>query len=390
MTKNIQTPNTYLPYGAHQIDDDDIAAVSDVLRSNFLTTGPYIERFESALAEKLGAKFAVVCSSGTAALHLAAVAIGIQPGEKVIVPSITFLATANAVRYAGGEVVFADVNPDSGIIDKTHFAQALENNPDAVAIFPVHLRGQRADMDGIQQLARKKNIKIVEDACHAIGTTYNHDASQVGDCAQGDATVFSFHPVKTIAMGEGGAITTNDQDIANRMRRLRSHAMHAAPDRDEPWFYEVHEMGFNYRASDLHCALGLSQLKKLDLFVERRRQLVGRYDSAFAGLAPLLRTVPKVAGENPGWHLYGVLIDFEAAGISRADLMRSLKDQGIGTQVHYIPVHMQPYYTQRYGIQPLLGAEQYYHRCLSLPLFQGMQNADVDRVVQALKKDLNI
>ncbi|MHA1598180.1 MAG: DegT/DnrJ/EryC1/StrS family aminotransferase, partial [Alphaproteobacteria bacterium] len=285
------------------------------------------------------------------------------------------------------EVAFADVDPDSGLMGEADLAAALEKHPDAVAVFPVHLRGQRADMSGIAKLARQRGLKIVEDACHALGTTY--DGGMVGDGSSCDATVFSFHPVKTIAMGEGGAVTTNDAAAAARMRRLRSHAMQPMPESDAPWFHEMRELGFNYRASDIHCALGLSQLGKLDSFVEARRRLVARYDSGLAGLAPILQTPPRRLGENPGWHLYVALIDFEAASMTRADVMAHLKDHDIGTQVHYIPVHTQPYYRDRTGDMSLPGAEAYYRRCLSLPLFATMTDADVDRVVNALKEILS-
>ncbi|MBE9552601.1 MAG: UDP-4-amino-4,6-dideoxy-N-acetyl-beta-L-altrosamine transaminase, partial [Proteobacteria bacterium] len=339
--------------------------------------------FEEALAGRVGAKHAVACSSGTAALHLAAAALDIGPDDKVIVPSMTFMATANAARYVGAEVVFADVDADSGLMREQDLTAALEKNPDATAVFPVHMRGQRADMNGISLLARERGMKVVEDACHALGTT--HTDGIVGDCADSDATVFSFHPVKTIAMGEGGAITTNDADMAARLKRLRSHAIHTKPRDEAPWFHEMAELGFNYRASDIHCALGLSQLGKLDRFLDIRRRLVAVYDEALAGMAPILETTPRTSGENPGWHLYVVLIDFDALGMTRGAFMQQLKDRGIGSQVHYIPVHTQPYYRKRYGDVSLPGAEAYYARCLSLPLFTGMSEGDVERVADTLK-----
>jgi len=352
-----------------------------------------------------GADFAVSCSSGTAALHLAAMALELGPGDHVIVPSITFLATANAVRYTGADVVFADVDADTGLIGPEHLEEALRRGGDSVkAAFPVHLGGQSPDMPALAALAREQGLAIVEDASHAIGAGYaqpNGDTSSVGACADSDIAVFSFHPVKTIAMGEGGALTTADKALADRLRLLRNHGMTRDADAfvhhdmafdsngdANPWYYEMHEPGFNYRASDIHCALGLSQLGKLEKFVERRRALVDRYDDLLAPLAPTLRPVTRMPGGRPAWHLYQVLIDFDGAGLSRAELMRRLHKQGIGTQVHYIPVHHQPYYRPRYGQHTLSGADNFYGRCLSLPLFPGMADEDVSRVADSLSRVL--
>jgi dTDP-4-amino-4,6-dideoxygalactose transaminase len=282
--------------------------------------------------------------------------------------------------------------------------EALERSGNkAKAVFPVHLAGQSPDLEAICNIAKENGLAMVEDACHALGTTYirgpdalnAHD--RAGSCRHGDMAVFSFHPAKTIAMGEGGAITTNDAELAGRLRELRNHGMtrnvrdfknnDMAFDENgqaNPWYYEMANPGFNYRASEVHCALGLSQLGKLDRFAERRRELVARYDDRLAPLSPLVRPVNKVPGNNPAWHLYIALIDFEAAGICRGDLMRRLLEENIGTQVHFIPVHMQPYYRRRYGEANLPGAMSYYNRCLTLPLFPEMADTDVDRVVAAL------
>ena len=403
------TPEPFLPYGRQQIDDDDIAAAVETLRGDFLTTGPAVEAFEEALAAKVGVDHAVACSSGTAALHLALAALDLGPGDSVIVPSITFLATANAARYLGVDVVFCDVDADSGLMRGEDLVAALKRvagDSRAKAVLPVQLRGQCADMAAIVKIARDHDLAIIEDACHAIGTTMTKTdgkAVATGACAMSDMAAFSFHPVKTMTMGEGGAVTTKDAAAAAHMKRLRSHAMTHAADcfvnadlafdaggRPNPWYYEMQEPGFNYRATDLQCALGLSQLAKLDAFVARRRGLVSRYDELLANLAPLVRPVPKTAGENPGWHLYGVLIDFEEAGISRADLMRALRDAGIGTQVHYIPVHLQPYYHDLAQTPELPGAMAYYERCLSLPLFPIMTDGDVERVAATLKTILKM
>ena len=394
-----------LPYGRQCIDDDDIAAVTAVLRGDYLTSGPAVDGFEVALAERLGVAHAVACSSGTAALHLALAALDVGPGDSVIVPAITFLATANTARYLGADVVFCDVDSETGLMGGADLQAALERVPDdrqAKVVLPVQLRGQCADMAAISKIARNHNLAIVEDACHAIGTInigVDGAAITTGACAMSHMATFSFHPVKTMTMGEGGAVTTNDDTAAARIKSLRNHGMTRDIDaftiedmafdkngQANPWYYEMHEAGFNYRATDLQCALGLSQLAKLDAFIARRRELVALYDSLIAGLAPTVCPVPKTRGENPSWHLYGLLIDFNGAGISRGDLMRSLRGAGIITQVHYIPVHLQPYYREACVTPELPGAIEYYQRCLSLPLFSMMTDDDVRRVVDTLSR----
>lgn len=393
----------FLPYGRHLIDDDDIAAVSAVLRSDFLTTGPVVEDFEKAFARKVNADFAVACSSGTAALHLATMALGLGEGDTVIVPSITFLATANAARFVGAEVAFADVDPDTGLLSAKTLAATLERlgASGARAVIPVHLAGQCTPMPEIASLAAEYGLAVIEDACHAIGATYadgNGGTATVGQCHHSRMAVFSLHPVKTVTMGEGGVVTTNDGDIYRQLFTLRNHGMtadssvfvnddlaFAAADEANPWYYEMQRIGYNYRASAIHCALGLSQLGKLDGFAARRRALAERYDRLLAPLAPMVRPLARVAGGVPAWHLYVVLIDFAAAGLTRRDLMERLRAQGIGTQVHYIPVHEQPYYRGRYGHLELPGADAYYARALSLPLFPAMSDEDVDRVAGALE-----
>jgi UDP-4-amino-4,6-dideoxy-N-acetyl-beta-L-altrosamine transaminase len=392
-----------LPYGRQTIDDDDVAAVAAVLRSDFLTTGPAVGAFESALAERVGARRAAACSSGTAGLHLALEALGVGPGDSVVVPSLTFVATANVVRHVGAEVVFADVDPDTGLMGPAEFEAALDSatGADVKAVVPVHLNGQCADIGAISAIAGERGIAVVEDACHAVGTRYDADGEDVavGSCRHGGLCVFSFHPVKTIAMGEGGAVTTNDEALHRSLVRLRNHGLVRNDARTEnrepglaaegaggPWSYELAEPGFNYRASDIHCALGLSQLRKMDRFIARRAELVGLYDSFLAPLASTVRPIGRVEGCKPAWHLYAVLIDFARAGIARAELMVRLRELGIGTQVHFLPVHKQLYYVCRYGTVELPGVEAYFRRCLSLPLFPAMRNEDADRVVGALTK----
>ena len=391
----------FLPYGRQSIDEDDVRAVVDVLGSDFLTTGPVSQRFDQALAERVGARHAVGCANGTAALHLAALALELGPGDCAIVPAITFAATANAVRFVGAEVAFCDVDPETGLMGPKDAAAALARARGRGwrprALFPVHLAGQPCPLAELAELAAAHGLQVVEDACHAIGGSYEDGAHRVGACAHSRMTVFSFHPVKTLAMGEGGAVTTNDDDLAERLRLGRAHglvrdaARFVRPDlaMDEnaevnPWHYEMQSLGFNYRLSDIACALGLSQMAKLERFVARRRALVERYDQALAPLAPLVRPTARVAGARPGWHLYVALMDFAALGRSRAQVMAALRALGIGTQVHYLPVNEQPYYTERYGRLELPGADAYFRRCLSLPLYAGLDDADQDRVIDAL------
>jgi UDP-4-amino-4,6-dideoxy-N-acetyl-beta-L-altrosamine transaminase len=395
-----------LPYGQPCIEDDDIAAVSAVLRSGWLTTGPLVAQFEEKLAETVGAPHAVVCANGTAALHLAAIALGLGPGTTVIVPAVTFAATANAARYVGARVVFADVDAQTGLMTPATLAHALARAGAAHAVFPVHLNGQSCDMPAIHDFAEKHDLLILEDACHALGTRYDGPARNgysVGACSHSDMAAFSFHAVKTVAMGEGGAITTRSGEAARRMRLLRSHGIEREPQRfadhaqgfaddaANPWYYELQELGFNYRASDIQCALGLSQLKKLDRFAEARMDLVTAYDAALAPLAPLARPIPRSAQCNPAWHLYVLRIEFERLGLSRGAVMRKLAAQGVGTQVHYLPVPFHPYYESLPDAAPRAlfpGAAAYYARCLSLPLFVGMTQDDVYRVADALRAAL--
>ncbi len=392
-----------LPYGRHAIEQDDCDAVLEVLRGDWLTTGPIVGEFERALAKRCGAADAVSCINGTAALHLACLALGLDSDATAIVPAVTFLATANAPRMTGAEVVFADVDPESGLMEARHLEDAIARTIAAgrrpSVVLPVHLGGQCADLAAIAAVARRSGLAVIEDACHALGTVYRTSGgapTAIGSCTHSDLTVFSFHPVKTITTGEGGAVTAREAALAQRLRQQRSHGMvrdggafedHEAAfegDLANPWYYEMPEIGFNYRISDINCALGLSQLRKLDRFAALRRALVERYDRRLAALAPLVRPVKRNADAIPVWHLYSVLIDFAAIGKTRGEVMRCLQDHRIGSQVHYIPVHRQPYYRRRYGALSLPGAEAYYARTLSLPLYVGMTAADVDRVVDRL------
>jgi UDP-4-amino-4,6-dideoxy-N-acetyl-beta-L-altrosamine transaminase len=390
----------FLPYGRQTIEDDDVAAVVAALRADLLTTGPLVGAFEAALAESVGARHAVACSNGTAALHIAVKAAGLERGDVAIVPSLTFLATADAPRFEGADVVFADVDPLTGLMTPEGLDEALHRAAGrrVRAILPVHLRGDAPDLPAIRALAEVAGAVVIEDACHAIGGVTAWD--RVGGCAQSALACFSFHAVKTLCMAEGGAVTTNDPVLAERLRRARNHGATRDPARfalvDEaftdgepnPWWYEQTELGWNYRLPDVNCALGLSQLKKLPRFAARRRTLAARYREVLAPVAPLVQTMAPPQGSNPVPHLFGVRIDFEACGVSRKAVMECLRARGIGTQVHYIPVHWQPYWRDQLGELSLPGADAYYRSTLSLPLYPAMDDADPDRVADALAEAL--
>ena len=394
-------------YGRQWIDDEDVEKVVGVLRSDRLTQGAVVGEFERDLARKVGAPYAVACSSGTAALHLAALSLGVNSEHFVIVPSVTFIATANTMRLVGAEIIIADVDPLSGLMRVSDVEDAISraltrygSEKRLSTIVPVHLNGQCEDMYALSELANQKNCTIIEDACHALGASYraqDQAAARIGSCHDSNVATFSFHPVKTIAMGEGGAVTTNDKELYQRALMHRNHGISRDPAlfryQDlatnetgslNPWYYEMHELGLNYRASDIHCALGVSQLKKLQKFVDERNRLVTLYDKKLLSLDKRITPIKKRNGCNPAWHLYPVLVDFSDFGTTRSDVMRRLQIQGIGSQVHYLPLHFQPYYRERYGDIRLPGAEEYYQKVLSLPLFYGLQEAQIDMVIETL------
>lgn len=396
----------FLPYGRQVIDDDDIAAVVAVLKGDFLTTGPTVDAFEAAFAAAVDAPYAVACSSGTAGLHLAALALGLGPGDAVVVPSVTFLASANCAAYVGADVAFADIDPEIGLMTvATAEAAAARAGRDRVkAIVAVHLNGHCVDVAGLA--ATFPGVPIIEDACHALGGSARAGDQawhKVGACPDSAISMFSTHPVKTIATGEGGVLTTRDPVLDERMRRYRNHGMVRDPARftnrdlafdstgaPNPWYYEMPEPGFNYRLSDIHAALGLHQIGKLDRFGAARRALRARYVERLSALGPHVRPLPVAPGCEPVWHLSVALIDFAALGIERAAVMNALRAQGVGTQVHYVPVHRQPYFRDHHPTPVLPGADAYYARCLSLPLFPAMAEGDVDRVVDALAGVLGV
>jgi len=398
---------TPLPYGRQWIDDADVAAVVECLRGDWLTQGPTVERFEQALCEATGAKFAVAVASGTAALHLAALASGVGPGDTGVTASITFTASANCIAYCGGEPHFADVVPDTGLIDLTSLATRVDEltrvGRPRKLIVPVDFAGQPAALPGVRAIAERCGAKVVSDAAHSLGAAYTYagETFRSGSCVHSDAAILSFHPVKNVTTGEGGAVLTNDPQLAGKIRDLRSHGIHRDPIRltrpDEgPWYYEQDALGYHYRISDLQCALGLSQLKKLGRFVERRNEIAERYHAAFArapfaGWLLPLRTLPTTVTHAYHLHAVGLIRRtgeaLENLAARRKACYLALRERKIFTQVHYIPVPMQPYYRDR-ADELGQGASAYYAGCLSLPMFPKMDDADVDRVVEAMAEQV--
>ncbi|MEE8059469.1 MAG: UDP-4-amino-4,6-dideoxy-N-acetyl-beta-L-altrosamine transaminase [Pseudomonadales bacterium] len=385
-----------IPYGRHFIDDSDIDAVVNILKNGSLTQGPMVEEFEQAVADFVGAKYAVAVANGTAALHLAYLSLGVGPGDAIITSPNTFVATANGAHFAGAEAKFVDINPNTLNMDPQKLAAACESVTNVKVISPVHFAGYPSDMQRIRSIANKVGARVVEDAAHALGATYA-DGGRIGNCSHSDITLFSFHPVKMIAAGEGGMLTTNDQTLYHRLLRLRSHGINKGDDAFEnstnamtnglanPWYYEMQELGFNYRITDIQCGLALSQLGKLNHFLERRYALVKAYDKVFSEMPAV--TLPQLSGRNlSAHHLYVLRIDFESINISRAQLITDLLAQGIGTQVHYIPVHMHPYY-QKHGFSQgdFPETEAYYREALSIPLYFSLSDSDQQYVIENIK-----
>ncbi len=375
---------TFLPYGRQAVEESDIAAVVEVLRSDWLTTGPKVAEFEEAFAARVHAKHAVSFTSGTAALHAAAFAADLKPGDEAITTPLTFAATANCVLYQGATPVFADVSADTLNLDPEQTAARI--SPRTRAILPVDYAGHPAEMAPIMEIARRHGLIVIEDACHALGAEYR--GSRVGSIA--DMTVFSFHPVKHITTGEGGMVTSNDAKFAETLRRFRNHGISSDARQRQTagqWHYEMVLLGFNYRLPDFACALGREQLKRLDSNLSRRREIAAAYSDAFRetpGVIP-----PAVRDEvHPTWHLYPIRLDLEKLTADRAQIFRSLRAENIGVNVHYIPVHYHPYYRERFGSR--LGefpvAENAYERLISLPMFHAMTDGDVSDVVHAVRK----
>lgn len=374
----------HIPYGRQSVDEDDIAAVEAVLRSDWLTQGPAIARFEAAVAAQCGARYAVAVCNATAALHIASLALGIKPGDRVWTVPNTFVASANCARYCGASVDFVDIEPLTLNMSVESLAEKLamaeHNGVLPQLVIPVHFAGQSCHMAEIRQLAKRYGFRILEDASHAIGGSYR--GLPVGNCAFSNAAVFSFHPVKIVTTGEGGMVVTNDEAMYRQLLRLRSHGITRDSDMlsesDGPWYYQQVELGFNFRMTDLQAALGASQMQRLDAFITRRRELVARYQAAFANTGIQVQAV--ISESDPAWHLFVIQIPRPE---QRRPVFEALRAAGIGVNVHYIPVHTQPDY-QRLGFRSgdYPEAEAYYSRAISLPLYAGLSDDDQNYVIE--------
>lgn len=368
-----------IPYGKQTIDQDDIQAVVDVLQSDFLTTGPKIAEFEQTVADYVGAKYVVAISNGTSALHAACFAAGIGPGDEVITTPLTFAASANCVLYCGGTPVFADVDPKTYNIDPEDIQRKITDR--TKAIIAVHLAGQPCDMDAIHSIAREHGLIVIEDGAHALGSVYK--GKKVGSMS--DMTTFSFHPVKPITTGEGGMIVTDNEDFYKKMILFRSHGITRDDSmmtrNDGPWFYQQFDLGYNYRITDIQCALGCSQMKKLDRFLARRKEIVAHYNEAFADCDNII-TPYQLSDTESGWHLYIV----QVKNCDRRQVFEKMREKGIGVNVHYIPVYMHPYY-QEHGYENVhcANAEEIYSHIISLPLYPGLTSEQQDYVIDTLK-----
>jgi UDP-4-amino-4,6-dideoxy-N-acetyl-beta-L-altrosamine transaminase len=376
--------STLLPYGRQTIDENDIQAVVDTLRSDWLTTGPKVNEFEEAFAAWVGARYAVSFSSGTAALHGAAFAAGLGAGDEAITSPLTFAATANCVLYQGAKPVFADVAADTFNVDPEQVQRAVTSR--TKALLPVDYAGHPAELEVMLEIAERHGLTVIEDACHALGAVYR--GRRVGSVSH--MTVFSFHPVKHLTTGEGGMVTTDNAEFAETLRKFRNHGISSnARDRQREgqWHYEMVLLGFNYRLTDIACALGLRQLGKLEGNLARRREIAARYVEELPAVPGIV--VPAVReGAVPAWHLYPVRVELGKLSAGRAEVFRALRAENIGVNVHYIPVHLHPYYKERFGYRggefPV--AEAAYKSLISLPMFHGMTDGDVEDVVRAVEK----
>ena len=385
----------FLPYSRQLIDKDDILAVNKILKKDFITQGPKIYEFEKNFANYVGAKFAVACSTGTAALHIACQSLNLKKNGNLLTSPITFVASANCAQFVGANTLFADIDLSNYCMSPVALEKILKKkNIDIVVV--VHMSGHSAEMQKIKFLKKKYNFKIIEDACHALGGSYND--KRVGSCFYSDISTFSFHPVKPITTGEGGMITTNDKKIYNNLLKFRTHGIHKNKDDFlnkkmafdsngvvNQWYYEMSNLGNNYRITDIQAALGDSQLKKLDKFTKQRQKIAKAYDIGFSK-NKFIRTPTKNKRINHAYHLYTLLIDFKKIKKSRNEIMKKLKDLNIGTQVLYIPVHLQPFYSQKYKFKKgdFPNAESYYDNCLSIPLFPGIKKSEINHVIKEI------
>jgi len=385
-----------IPYGKHFIDEDDIQSVINTLRSNNLTQGPVVTEFENNLSKYVGSKYTVAVSSGTAALHLANIAAGMSSGHFGITSPITFVSSANASLFCNGNVLFADIDQDYVNISLDKLGLLLKQYKNKIkTITPVHFGGLPLDLSPLQNFVVDEDITIIEDASHALGASYA-DGSKVGSCKNSDMTVFSFHPVKAIAAGEGGAITTNNINIYKNLLRLRSHGINKLDDefifRDQatengvvdPWYYEMQSLGYNYRITDIQSALANSQLKKLDQFIDKRKLIAKAYDEAF-GEIQNLKLCQQIGRDLSAHHLYVLKIDFKAIKKSRNQVMMELRSKNIGTQVHYIPVYRHPFYRRLgYEIRDFPSSEEFYETALSIPIYYSLTNEEQNFVIQSI------
>ena len=381
-----------IPYGKQHIGQEEVLAVVNALNSDYLTTGPLVDLFEKKIASYCGAKYAIAVSSGTAALHVAAMALGLGNGDKGITSPNTFLASANCMAYCNATPGFADVDPDTYCIDVQEIEKAI--TPETKLLIPVHFAGYPCDMESIWELAKKHNLHVIEDAAHALGSSYrknNGDWVRVGACADSDLTIFSFHPVKTITSGEGGMILTNDEAIARNCRMLRNHGMEREPEnfygipisssQYEPWYYEMQALGYNYRITDIQCALGLVQMNQLDEFILKRRNIWQRYNEALKDIDNFIIPLEK-EGVRSAWHLYAAKTSFRDA------LLKFLRENNIGAHAMYIPVHLQPWYRNHFGYKkgdyPV--SENYFETCIILPIFPDLTMDEQEFIIEQIKK----
>lgn len=381
--------NKYIPYGKQYIDEDDINAVIDVLKSDYITTGPKIDEFEKIFADYVGAKYAVAISNGTAALHAACNAAGIQEGDEVITSPITFAASANSILYCGGTPVFADIDSDTYNIDPDEIEKKITSK--TKAIIAVHFTGQPCDIEKIRNIAIKNNLILIEDAAHALGAEYK--GKKIGSIS--DMTTFSFHPVKHITTGEGGMITTNDEKLYLKLLKFRSHGIERNYDFFEnksqgSWYYEQVELGYNYRMTDIQAALGISQMKKLDKFINKRIEIANNYNEKLKDINNII-TPFQSKHVKSSWHLYVIKLNFKNSEKFRKNIFEKLKDNGIGVNVHYIPVYRFPYYEKlgyKKGLCPK--AEDFYNNAITIPLYPGITEEELEYIESKLIETINI
>ncbi len=403
--------NCCLPYGRQAVDEQDIQAVVDVLRSDWLTCGPAVTEFERVVREYIGVKHAIAVSNGTAALHLCCMALGVQPGDVGVTSPLTFLASANCIAYCGGRPDFADIDPDTYCLSPDRLEETIQKNGIPKVVIPVDFAGVPADLPRIYEMAKKYGFAVIEDAAHSIGSTYVHEGKTIrcGACVHSDLAIFSFHPVKTVTAGEGGMVLTNDDALAAKVQMLASHGMERDPalfepwpvrngdgtlqekplpadpaDGKAPWLYQQQELGYNYRVTDIQCALGTSQFGRLDEIIQRRRVLFDQYQRAFGSNSQLI-CPPCPEGSDPAYHLY-VLRFKDGAESIRLAACTALREEGVFAQVHYLPVYLQPWYQRKYGYErgKCPKAESVYGNCLSIPLFPGMTEEDMQKVIRII------